>query len=202
MVPELYRLYQQLLEHIPNSLNYLQEDTILADLVGNRLLVESTNNTIAEILARISKGKTPIRCGWMLQKFINRQASHEWQSATSLSPFHQEQSPEPKEASMRFIKDSVDWGLLLLLGLGQLMGMEVQKDLVTTFNVVQLLQPMLGKSYVQLFNGGVLWNDNQLMDTMCPRSFGFSSLSNLFLTLTRSPLETHNHSWNRLKPKI
>lgn len=198
MMHEFYRLFQQLLKHMPSGLSVLHEDTVLVDLVGNRLLVESSNNTLPEILERISQGKAPFRCRWMLHRLINRQARREWQSANYLSPFFLRVR---SDCDMRFVRDSLECGLLLVLGLGQLIGMEIQNDFITTVNVVQLLQPLFGKSYMQQLNGGILWNENQLMDTVCPRGFAYSSLNNLLLTLAKNPIETHK-SWIRLNSKI
>jgi hypothetical protein len=201
MVGELYLVYERLAKRFPDIRNILLEDTVLEDIVGSRLMVESTNNSTAEIIERISRGAAPIRCSWALALFIKRQADYEWRSATSVSPFREEESTS-KDTTMLLGKKAVEGGLLMLLDIGQLLGMQIQQDLPTILMVVQRLQRIFGKAYLQVSYGGILWNDNQLIKVLCPRSLGLKSLNSLLLALATSPLETQNRHLIQLKAKM
>jgi hypothetical protein len=89
-VIELCNVLKKLLDQVSGNLEFLREDSILADLAWSLFLVESwTRNTTAELLERLALGKALIGYRQMLESRVNAYAKHEWLRLRVLLRFSQ-----------------------------------------------------------------------------------------------------------------
>jgi hypothetical protein len=188
IVIEIYKLHTYLLA-LPGWKDLVSHDTLLVDLVGSNLWVEFTNNSAVEILERMKRNEAPFRNIRFLEFLITRQTECEWKLATSASPFESmDQDPLPRDANTSYVEEALS-ALVLILGVGQVVGMQVDDELSTILTVVRQLQSSTGKSYV-VYQGGLVWNTNQLVDTLTPKAFGISTLDEFLQFLSKNPNDT------------
>jgi hypothetical protein len=203
MVKDFYTLFHHLKDHIPEWRQVALEDNLLFNLVGSRLCVEWTNNSAMEILERISSNRAPLRRERLLEFCMTRQAQYQWHLSTSSSPLDNKEidNSEPSVQNT-FVDDALSHGLLLVLGIAQLMGLKMEQELSTTLHVVRQLQCLEGKSFVEVYGEGIRWNSNQLVDALTPRAHGLSSLEELLSFVSRDPTVGYKLQWPVLQSRI
>lgn len=204
MVKDFYTLFHNLMDHIPEWRQVALQDNLLSNLVGSRLCVEWTNNSAMEILERISANQAPLRHQRLLEFSMSRQAQYQWHLSTSSSPLDNEEIDNSSEPSVQntLVDDALTHGLLLMLGIAQLMGLHMEQELSTTLHVVRQLQCLQGKSFVEVYGEGIVWNSNQLVDALTPRAHGLSSLDELISFVSRDPTKDYKLHWSALQSRI
>ena len=207
MVKDFYTLFHHLMDHIPEWRQVVavqQDNNLLSNLVGSRLCVEWTNNSAMEILERLSANRAPLRHQRLLEFRMTRQAQYQWHLSTSSSPLDNEEIDHSELSSVQntLVDEALSHGLLLVLGIAQLMGLEVEQELSTTLHVVRQLQYLQGKSFIEVYGKGIVWNSNQLVDALTPRTHGLSSLDELLSFVRRDPTEGYKLHWSTLQSRI
>lgn len=94
--------------------------------------------------------------------------------------------------SSRFFLDDLPHGLCVVLGLGEMLGFDLEKDMPMTLKVVRRLQAWMGKEYVQpagaLTRGkGIVGGARDLKETSAPQAFGVWTVEDLKRFLSISP---------------
>jgi hypothetical protein len=204
MVKDFYAVFHHLMDHIPEWREVALQDNLLFDLVGSRPCVEWTNNSAMEILERVSADQAPLRHQRLLEFWMTRQAQYQWHLSTSSSPLDDEEIDNSSEPSVQntLVDDALSHGLLMVLGIAQLMGLQMEQELSTTLNVVRQLQYLQGKIFVEVHGEGIVWNNNQLVDALTPRAHGLSNLEKLLSFVSRDPTEGYKRHWSASQSRM
>uniref|UniRef100_A0A7S4MVA9 Uncharacterized protein n=1 Tax=Odontella aurita TaxID=265563 RepID=A0A7S4MVA9_9STRA len=137
--------------------------------------------------------------------------SHNTRLGSVLSPAVVLPNDDPNDAitrrikpnvNTRFFTDDVPNGLCIVLGLAELFGYDLERDMSETLGLVRRLQRWMGKEYVVPANGGGASSDNgnggrrkvrmvadarDLAETSAPQAFGVRTVRELRNFLAMSP---------------
>ena len=224
IVTEVYQLYCALSTFLPENWYsfVVGNDTLLADVTQSSMLVAFTNNTTLEIMERMKHQEQRRRHrhkrrgiimqyrSW-LESAISRQAHAAWTLATIGEPTDMVPggSDDTVDAAVtsatqstldmdRMFQGCLAHGLVLILEVGQILGLNLKKDLATTLYVTQKLQSMDQRHSTPQVRYhdrlGVTWNGsaaamnlNRGIDIISTKLFGITSLDQLLSFLALDP---------------
>ena len=92
----------------------------------------------------------------------------------------------------RFFVDDIPHGLCVALGLGEMLGFDLEKDMPVMLRVVRRLQGWMGKEYVQpagkeVRGKGIVGGARDMNETSAPQAFGVWTVEDLRRFLSISP---------------
>jgi len=132
---------------------------------------------------------------WMMRFGL----SHNYRIGKVLSPAERilDENGKPTDyirpiPTTRFFVDDLNHGLCICLGLGELFGFDLERDMPDTLAVVRKLQGWMGKEYV-LPKGatskvGLVGGARDLTETSSPQAFGVTNVRELRSFLSLSPI--------------
>lgn len=130
----------------------------------------------------------------MLAKFMSYGLSHNSRLNAVLSPCIIDESSKNSEdgtirikpnTTTRFFTDDTQHGLCICLGLGELLGFDLERDMRTTLYVVRRLQGWMGKEFVlPATESGtprrnIVSSARDVAETSAPQAFGIQSIEEL-----------------------
>eukprot|EP00586_Coscinodiscus_wailesii_P019919 CAMPEP_0172516350 /NCGR_PEP_ID=MMETSP1066-20121228/275627_1 /TAXON_ID=671091 /ORGANISM="Coscinodiscus wailesii, Strain CCMP2513" /LENGTH=619 /DNA_ID=CAMNT_0013297791 /DNA_START=66 /DNA_END=1925 /DNA_ORIENTATION=+ len=155
--------------------------TGLTDMVLERELMIDNGENVK--MANIPDRYGVIKYQFVLEKLMSYGLSHNSRLGAVLSPAYRDKETnlvKPK-TNTRFFIDDIPHGLCLALGLGEMLGFDLERDMKETLFVVRRLQLWMGKEYVQPhgIKGGIVAGARDLGETSAPQAFGIKTIGEL-----------------------
>jgi len=122
-------------------------------------------------------------CNWAMHKGLSNNSRLGYVLAPAIRDKENTDIIRPIVTS-RFFVDDVPHGLCVALGLGEMLGFDLEKDMAVTLRVVRRLQGWMGKEYVLPENSsmrgkGIVGGAKDLNETSAPQAFGVWTVEDL-----------------------
>jgi len=139
-------------------------------------------------------------CSWFMHKGLSNNSRLGYVLAPAIRDKVNKDMIKPIVTS-RFFVDDIPHGLCVSLGLGEMLGLNLEKDMEVTLHVVRRLQTFMGKEYVQpagctgtssstggsCRGKGIVGGARDLNETSAPQAFGVWTVEDLKRFMSISP---------------
>eukprot|EP00980_Cylindrotheca_fusiformis_P011045 scaffold2535_cov126-Cylindrotheca_fusiformis.AAC.7 len=183
-----------------NSPQEVAERSGLTKRVIDRI-ISTGNHHVNEDHEEKKKDKTPLSSRERVRLFeffafsMGMGLSHNHRIGHVLSPAERivdKETGQPTDyirpiPTTRFFVDDLNHGLCICLGLGELLGYDLELDMPDTLAVVRKLQGWMGKEFVA-FKKPIVAGARDLHETSSPQAFGVTTIEELKSFLSLSPI--------------